>query len=120
MENRTVTAFLLPASRWFDRPTRAALQLFLSVCRHICRKNFAAKRNQESVGAWGAMRPTDLFNKTRRQRDGPELRFTGDLGLEGIVSKRLIAVYRSGPSRTWIKVKNPKAPAATRAIDGTF
>jgi hypothetical protein len=28
--------------------------------------------------------------------------------------------YRSGPSRTWIKVKNPKAPAATRAIDGTF
>ena len=23
-------------------------------------------------------------------------------------------------SRTWIKVKNPKAPTATRAIDGTF
>src|SRR5262245_14825940 len=43
-----------------------------------------------------------------------------DLGLEGIVSKRLTSVYRSGPSRTWIKVKNPKAPAATRVIDGTF
>ena len=43
-----------------------------------------------------------------------------DLGLEGIVSKRLTSVYRSGPSRTWIKVKNPKAPAATRAMDGTF
>jgi bifunctional non-homologous end joining protein LigD len=42
------------------------------------------------------------------------------LGLEGIVSKKLNAPYRSGPSRTWIKVKNPKAPAATRAIDGTF
>jgi len=42
------------------------------------------------------------------------------LGLEGIVSKRLDAPYRSGPSRTWIKVKNPKAPAGTRAIDGTF
>jgi ATP-dependent DNA ligase len=41
-----------------------------------------------------------------------------DLGLEGIVSKRLTSVYRSGPSKTWIKVKNP--PAATRAIDGTF
>jgi hypothetical protein len=26
----------------------------------------------------------------------------------------------SGPSKTWIKVKNPKAPAATLAIDGTF
>jgi hypothetical protein len=32
----------------------------------------------------------------------------------------LTPVYRSGPSRTWIKVKNPKAPAATRAVDGTF
>ena len=42
------------------------------------------------------------------------------LGLEGIVSKKLNAPYRSGPSRNWIKVKNPKAQAATRAIDGTF
>jgi bifunctional non-homologous end joining protein LigD len=42
------------------------------------------------------------------------------LGLEGIVSKKLNAPYRSGPSKTWIKVKNPKAPAATRAIEGTF
>src|SRR6476661_6059696 len=43
-----------------------------------------------------------------------------NLGLEGIVSKKLNAPYRSGPSRTWIKVKNPKSPAATRSIDGTF
>src|SRR5262245_8155457 len=42
------------------------------------------------------------------------------LGLEGIVSKKLNAPYRSGPSKTWIKVKNPKAPAASRAHDGTF
>ena len=42
------------------------------------------------------------------------------LGLEGIVSKKLDAPYRSGPSKTWIKVKNPKAPATTRATDGTF
>jgi bifunctional non-homologous end joining protein LigD len=27
------------------------------------------------------------------------------VGLEGIVSKKLDALYRSGPSRTWIKVK---------------
>src|SRR5262249_46567637 len=26
----------------------------------------------------------------------------------------LVTPYRSGPSRTWVKVKNPKAPAATR------
>jgi bifunctional non-homologous end joining protein LigD len=42
------------------------------------------------------------------------------LGLEGIVSKKLIAPYRSGPSKVWIKIKNPNAPAATRATDGTF
>ena len=29
------------------------------------------------------------------------------LGLEGIVSKRVDAPYRSGPSKTWIKSKNP-------------
>ena len=43
-----------------------------------------------------------------------------DLGLEGIVSKKLDAPYRSGPSKSWIKVKNPKAAAATRVLDGAF
>ena len=42
------------------------------------------------------------------------------LGLEGIVSKRIDAPYRSGPSKSWIKVKNPKAAAATRIIEGSF
>ena len=42
------------------------------------------------------------------------------LGLEGIVSKKLDAPYRSGPSKSWLKTKNPKAPAATRIIEGTF
>jgi bifunctional non-homologous end joining protein LigD len=42
------------------------------------------------------------------------------LGLEGIVSKKLDGSYRSGPSRAWIKVKNLKAPAAIRVIDGSF
>jgi bifunctional non-homologous end joining protein LigD len=38
--------------------------------------------------------------------------------LEGIVSKKLDAPYRSGRSKAWIKVKNPKAPAATRVNRG--
>jgi bifunctional non-homologous end joining protein LigD len=42
------------------------------------------------------------------------------LGLEGIVSKKLDAPYRSGRSKTCIKVNNLKAPAATRAADGKF
>jgi bifunctional non-homologous end joining protein LigD len=53
--------------------------------------------------------------------DGAEIfKAVCKLGLEGIVSKKLNAPYRSGPSKNWIKVKNPKAPAATRATDGTF
>jgi bifunctional non-homologous end joining protein LigD len=42
------------------------------------------------------------------------------MGLEGIVSKRLSAPYRSGPSRDWIKVKNPDSPAMRRAKDGRW
>jgi bifunctional non-homologous end joining protein LigD len=42
------------------------------------------------------------------------------LGLEGIVSKKLDAPYKSGPLKAWLKIKNPNAPAATRAMDGTF
>ena len=33
-----------------------------------------------------------------------------NLGLEGIVSKKLDAPYRSGPSKTWIKVKIQSLP----------
>jgi bifunctional non-homologous end joining protein LigD len=42
------------------------------------------------------------------------------LGLEGIVSKRLNAPYRSGPSRDWLKVKNPDSPAMRRARAGLW
>jgi ATP-dependent DNA ligase len=31
-----------------------------------------------------------------------------------------MAPYRSGPSKAWIKVKNPDAPAATRVLEGGF
>jgi bifunctional non-homologous end joining protein LigD len=36
------------------------------------------------------------------------------LGLEGIVSKRVDSPYRSGPSRTWLKSKNPASEAVQR------
>ena len=39
------------------------------------------------------------------------------LGLEGIVSKRRDAPYRSGRSPDWLKVKNPDAPAASRVME---
>jgi bifunctional non-homologous end joining protein LigD len=42
------------------------------------------------------------------------------LGLEGIVSKKLNSPYRSGNSKSWIKSRNPKAPASMRVEDGSF
>ncbi len=36
------------------------------------------------------------------------------MGVEGIVSKRLGSPYISGRSRTWLKFKNPMAPAVKR------
>jgi bifunctional non-homologous end joining protein LigD len=34
-----------------------------------------------------------------------------ELDLEGIVCKRLTAPYKSGLSKSWIKVRNPKSSA---------
>jgi bifunctional non-homologous end joining protein LigD len=42
------------------------------------------------------------------------------MGLEGIVSKRLSAPYRSGPSRDWLKVKNPDSLAMVRAREAEW
>jgi bifunctional non-homologous end joining protein LigD len=39
------------------------------------------------------------------------------LGCEGIVSKRLGSLYRSGRSPHWIRVKNPAAPAVKREAE---
>ena len=47
--------------------------------------------------------------------DGPAVfRHVCRMGLEGIVSKRTDTPYRSGPSRTWVKAKNPANAAARR------
>jgi len=36
------------------------------------------------------------------------------MGLEGIVSKWLNSPYPSGKSKSWLKLKNPKAPGYLR------
>jgi bifunctional non-homologous end joining protein LigD len=49
---------------------------------------------------------------------GPDLFSAAcDMKLEGLVSKRRDSRYRAGPSRDWIKVKNPASPAMKRAKD---
>ena len=39
------------------------------------------------------------------------------MGREGIVSKRADAPYRTGPSKAWLKVKNPASDAVRREQD---
>jgi bifunctional non-homologous end joining protein LigD len=39
------------------------------------------------------------------------------LGCEGIVSKRLGSLYRSGRSPHWVKIKNPNGPAVKREAE---
>jgi bifunctional non-homologous end joining protein LigD len=47
--------------------------------------------------------------------DGPTIfRHVCRMGLEGIVSKRTDAPYRSGPSKTWLKPKNPASEVVRR------
>jgi bifunctional non-homologous end joining protein LigD len=61
-----------------------------------------------------------VFNE-HTDEDGPTVfEHACRFGFEGIVSKRLGAPYRSGPSRDWIKVKNPDSPAMRRARAGTW
>src|SRR5256714_2290860 len=42
------------------------------------------------------------------------------LGLEGIVSKRRDSTYKAGPSKHWMKGKNPTWPAMLRAKEGDW
>jgi ATP-dependent DNA ligase len=62
-----------------------------------------------------------MFNFLASDEDPGRVRETygdaGAMGLEGIVSKKLGSAYRSGRSKSWIKVKNPNAPAAQRFED---
>jgi bifunctional non-homologous end joining protein LigD len=55
-----------------------------------------------------------IFNEHTDEDGAVVFRHACKLGFEGVVSKRLTAPYRSGPSRDWIKVKNPESPAMRR------
>jgi bifunctional non-homologous end joining protein LigD len=68
----------------------------------------------------GRVPPGIEFNAHTDDDGATVFRHACAMGLEGIVSKRLTAPYRSGPSRDWIKVKNPDSPAMVRHREGTW
>jgi bifunctional non-homologous end joining protein LigD len=58
------------------------------------------------------------LNEHLEHKDGDVVfRHACQLGLEGIVSKRLGSRYTSGRSRDWLKMKNPAAPAVKREAE---
>jgi ATP-dependent DNA ligase len=60
-------------------------------------------------------RPGIAYVDHMEEEDGEAVfRHACRLGLEGIVCKRRDRPYRSGRAKSWIKVKNPQAPAALR------
>jgi bifunctional non-homologous end joining protein LigD len=68
-----------------------------------------------------ARKPVGIVFNEHTDEDGATVfRHACKLGVEGIVSKRLTAPYRSGPSRDWLKVKNPDGPAMVRAREGRW
>jgi ATP-dependent DNA ligase len=66
-----------------------------------------------------ARRPDGIFVAPFEQGEiGPDLfRAACNLGLEGLVSKRVDRPYRGGRSPDWVKVKNRKHPAMERVKD---
>jgi ATP-dependent DNA ligase len=56
-----------------------------------------------------------VYNEYTDEDGATVFRHACKLGFEGIVSKRLTAPYRSGPSRDWFKVKNPNSPPMIQA-----
>jgi bifunctional non-homologous end joining protein LigD len=58
------------------------------------------------------------LNEHVEHEDGETVfRHACKIGLEGIVSKRLGSLYRSGRSKDWLKMKNPAAPAVRREAE---
>jgi bifunctional non-homologous end joining protein LigD len=66
-----------------------------------------------------ARRPDGIFVAPYEQGEiGPDLfRAACNMGLEGLVSKRVDRPYRGGRSPDWVKVKNREHPAMERVKD---
>jgi bifunctional non-homologous end joining protein LigD len=79
------------------------------------------KERKASLEKLLSRRRTGIVFNEHTDKDGATVfQHACKMGLEGIVSKRLSAPFRSGPSRDWIKVKNPDSPAMVRAREAEW
>jgi hypothetical protein len=68
-----------------------------------------------------ARKPLGIVFNDHTDHDGAMVfRHACKLGFEGIVSKRLSAPYRSGPSRDWIKGQEPGQPGDGETSEGAM
>jgi bifunctional non-homologous end joining protein LigD len=75
--------------------------------------------DSEDLRAWRA--PLGIVLSDHTDDDGATIfRHACRMGLEGIVSKKLSAPYRSGRSTEWLKIKNPVSPAMIRAREAEW
>jgi hypothetical protein len=75
--------------------------------RQHCR--YHHKRRDYNFGSKAHHKPPDLDWKKRNIYTPSATLAQGPINPAG-----------SGPSKSWLKIKNPNAPAATRAVDGSF
>jgi hypothetical protein len=107
---------ILTVADWLRKP------VFFDPCRrhpdgHPHEGRCAPDRHQNSA-ADSARGSGIVFNDHADEDGAIVFQHACKMGLEGIVSKRLSTPYRSGPSRDWIKIKNPDSPAMIRAHEG--
>jgi hypothetical protein len=70
--------------------------------------------NTASIPAPGnGMSALNMLDPNGRPCSDPN---NGDLSL----AYWLLSANKSGPSKAWLNIKNPNAPAATRGVDATF
>jgi bifunctional non-homologous end joining protein LigD len=83
------------------------------------RKGLLAKLlHDPNLSLDAAMKKSGIVLNEHFEEDGAIVfREACRLGCEGIVSKRLGSIYRSGRSPLWLKVKNPNAPAVRREAE---
>jgi bifunctional non-homologous end joining protein LigD len=78
------------------------------------------KRKQQLAKILGSGPDAILYNE-HLDHDGPAVfEHACRMGLEGIVSKQLDSPYRSGPSKVWLKCKNPLSEAVRREREEGF
>jgi bifunctional non-homologous end joining protein LigD len=76
----------------------------------LARKRRLARLIGKTSKTWRAIQYGDHLTD-----DGPTVfDHVCQLGLEGIVSKHVDSFYRSGPSKMWLKSKNPASEAVRR------